>query len=350
MPKRYDFMRIRQAIIAQITQAGDQPLRFPSTRKLAEKFGVSQPTAFKAVKHLIADGYLSPCQSGGTISHNPGVLGGDVGRRIVGVVWGSGNNVYNNQYYAQLHSEIVCQYTHRSWRNHYQDIYLETAAELETVCRQNSLSGLILIGPTPGVAERARNLKSGGLPVVSFVSRLEGISSFYIDFGARTEFALRLLFQEKRTHVVFSSWPDRKRIETIRQVTEKLCSEFHVPGGHILLLEQSIEKNMERLKELLEFGMKFDGVVLDPMFPAHFELVKRHMDVEDQCRFIIDECGLFEDLNYSGYAIRYDLASAVNKLLDELEHQLTDPRTPVVQEAIAVSALHCRNGKIRAES
>lgn len=344
MAKRHEYMKIRQAIINQITQLGGQSTRLPSTRKLAEKFGVSQPTAFKAVKRLIADGYLTPCPGGGTISHNPFALADDTQRHVFGVVCGNGQHAHNGQYFAQLHEEMALRLTRRSWRNAYYDITVETTAELDTVCRQNELSGLILITPTPGVAERARKLKEEGLPVVSLVCRLDGISSFHANFAKRSELAARLLFQEGRTHVVFSSWPGEKRAGVLKQAVEKTRDEFQIPQDQILIQETLIDNSFKQLEALLKAGTTFDGAALDPMFPAHYALFKRYLDVESQCRFVMDECGLFDDLDYSGHIIHYDIATAVQNALDDLDRQRMDPRAPEVYKEMAMSAYEVRSG------
>lgn len=346
MSKRYDFMRIHRAIVSQIAQAGAQPIRFPSTRKLAEQFGVSQPTAFKAVKHLIADGYLIPCQNGGTISNNPDTQPKSSETHIVGIVCGNGKNAYNSQYIAQIYSELISQYTRRSHRNRYQDIYLESVSELESIVRQNTLSGLILISPSIGIAKQAAELKSKGLPTIAIASDCEQISSCCVNFEKRTELALRVLLQENRTHILCSSWQEDKRILEMHKAIDRMCKELSLPRGQILMLEQSVEKNMKQLKELLEFGMKFDGIALDPMFPEHYELIRKHLDIETQCRIIIDDCGFFEDMDYSGYVIRYSFPTAIRKMLDELELQIKKPAKPPVQMEISMEKILYKNGKV----
>ncbi|UKI34020.1 MAG: GntR family transcriptional regulator [Lentisphaeria bacterium] len=65
-------MKIRRYVLNLIATGGDMPQRIPSSRKLGEMFGVTHPTALRAIQALTEDGYLQPLR--GRLHHLPGKL------------------------------------------------------------------------------------------------------------------------------------------------------------------------------------------------------------------------------------------------------------------------------------
>ena len=53
-----EVMKIRQYVVDLIYRGGSEPQKVPSARKLAEMFGVSHPTALKALQKL-AEGHVT---------------------------------------------------------------------------------------------------------------------------------------------------------------------------------------------------------------------------------------------------------------------------------------------------
>ena len=88
-----EFMKIRQYIVEQVLRGGAIPRQIPSARKLAQMFGVSHPTALKALQDLVGSGHLIPCRRGGYLTV-PGSFGSNWRTpRIIGVINGAGNYV-----------------------------------------------------------------------------------------------------------------------------------------------------------------------------------------------------------------------------------------------------------------
>ena len=57
---------------------------------------------------------------------------------------------------------------------------------------------------------------------------------------------------------------------------------------------------------------------------------------------------MFDDLNYSGYVVRYDLESAAVRLVDDLIAQLADPARFPEYSRIDSSLCLYENGKAKA--
>ena len=143
-----DFMRIRRYVVDRIATNGDQPIRFPATRELARQFGVSQPTALRAIQSLIEEGYLIACKSGGTISR-PATLGYSENLKIFGLVEYQGKQVFDTLYFNLISHAVSYELLRRSETNKTKQLILETPSQLERTAREENLSGVILLGSEP---------------------------------------------------------------------------------------------------------------------------------------------------------------------------------------------------------
>ena len=105
---KIDFIRVRQYIVDRIMTSETKPVHFPPTRKLAEMFQVSQPTALRAVKDLIKDGYLLPCRGGGSVST---AWSGGPAYQLFGLVAVSGQQSMDDYFINRLYSAMALEIT-----------------------------------------------------------------------------------------------------------------------------------------------------------------------------------------------------------------------------------------------
>lgn len=155
---------------------------------------------------------------------------------------------------------------------------------------------------------------------------------------------LTRLFQEKRTHLLLVVWDRKEMLDLVEEPLARCCEEFKVDRGQVIVLAKPFQEAVERVTEMLNFGMKFEGVVFSPCYDAIYRLIVERFDSRS-CRIVCDETSVFDDLNYSGYVVRYDLESAAVRLVDDLIAQVDDPARPPESFRIRPSLCLYENGK-----
>lgn len=346
--EKTDFMKIRQYVINTIAVKGAQPVRFPSSRKLGEMFKVSQPTALRAIQDLIADGYLEPCRGGGTISRQVELSQDFSGTRIFGYIFNDGKISFYGFYAMLLLTETALELTRRHIGYQVQDIHVETPSLLRKEVRNANLSGLILLSADPPIMTQALKLKKEGFPVVSFTRDAEGISSVYDPLEELYRDILLKLFAEGRTHILVCSHPLAYMVSATRKAIRTACEMAGVSEKQVILLCEGFSKDREKLQELLTFGVKFEGVVLPN--PVLCSTIRTKLDIENDCRIILDESRLYDNLDFSGYVVKYNYPSAARIMIDNLIAQTETPeKAPLLKEKIQYRIFPVRNGIILSE-
>ena len=123
-----EFMRIRQYVVDLIIRSGNEPQKVPSTRKLAQMFGVSHPTALKVLRNLAGDGHLIACGNNGYLTV-PGTFGSFEELKIIGLLTGDGSNVLFGLLHFRVSTPFLEEIFGRSGRFSAQHIYLQGNVE-----------------------------------------------------------------------------------------------------------------------------------------------------------------------------------------------------------------------------
>lgn len=344
MSRKTDFMTIRQYIVDTIAVSGDQPIRFPPTRELGKQFGVSQPTALRAVKDLVSEGFLILCKGGGTISCPENLTPG-TSLKIFGLLENRGQQAFEVYYYLKLTSATVLELTRRSESYCTLQLNLESASLLEKTIQEKSIAGLILLNAQSSLPEFAAKVKAKGVPVVSLMNRIEEISSFYDPVEERFLEILERLFSEKRRHIlVIVGWKEAEVVSAIRNAINRACEKYGIPAGQVILMDQKESECRKRVEELLLFGIKFEAVVFYHCIRSLYNLIRNSLETEEGCRFVCDESSVFDDLNYTGYVVHYHLKEAAKRMIDNLLLQFEEKDTPVVHEKIQYSITFYKEG------
>ena len=338
-----DFMKIRRWVINAIATGGSQPIRFPATRVLGKQFNVSQPTAQRVIKSLIEEGLLIPCKSGGTISR-PCSIGSTEHLKIFGLVEYQGKQAFDTLYFELIRHAVAHELLRRSTSCTTKTLYLEMPSHLERQTRVENLSGVVLLGSEPHTAEYARQLREHGTPVASFMHRFDGISCFYNPIQDRIRDTLEALFRDGKTRVLILGWPDRPDFsDPISAGIQEACENSNIPRGRVVFLDRPFAETQEKIKEMLEFGMKFDAVIINSFLRDTFELLREHLN-ENETIYFADRSAVFDELRFTGYMFYYDLESAAKNLADDLFRQLRDPGSPPVYEKVPYRRIRYRDG------
>lgn len=341
-----EFMKIRRYVIDLIATGGDRPQQLPSSRKLGEMFGVSHPTALRAIKDLTEEGILMPCKGGGSITCKK--LVGQTGKfKIFGIVTHLGKQAFDVHYFIRITSAITEELTRRNFLYCTQNLYLEVPSALESVVAESSLTGLILIDARNGLIESAEKLNAKGLPVISFMNRVGNISSGSQNWEEENYAVACVLFRERRERVLVVSEPGDIYIEAIRKGVFRACSEFHLSEDKIIVLEDEEENNCKRIREILAFGMKFDAVIFPRYYPSAYEIILEKTDVVTECRLVTNEFALFDEMAFSGYVIRYNLKKAAVMLVDNLLAQMKNGTAEVSKADLEITLELYKNGQCR---
>ncbi len=338
-----DFMKIRHYIIDRITGNGGEPVAFPSTRKLAEMFEVSQPTALRAVRDLVKDGYLMPLKTGGSISLRQDIVGGEHSR-IFGALVASGDLTFMHHYYLKLYAELGLELTERSLCYQLQNLLLESPSLLESAVKNANMSGLLMMAPRADFAKPALSLRSQGIAVASLMADFPGISSLDVNYRELVTKLLKRLFREGRTRVILHKFPQPTSNEEVEAGIADACRAAGVPTGRVILLAEAGRKNNDRFRELLEFGTAPDAVIFLMMNLEIFEMLRERAGEHD-CRLICDEDSLRRDIPFTGDVVCFDLAGASRRLVDNLLEQL-EGEAPVLKGTVEYELKTCTDGKL----
>ena len=336
-----DFMKIRSYIINQIASHGGVPVKFPSSRKLAQKFGTSQPTALRTIRDLIADGYLVPCKNGGTISC-PQASSGTHEYSLFGTVTVLGKQAFINNYFMRYGSVVGLDLLNRDETYSIVPLKLESPSLLEQTVKDNNLKGLILYDAAPIILKQAEQLHAKGFPVVSVIRRSEFLSSAYTQDDIFFREVLQHLHKEGRQKILLTVHTNPLRSALLHKAVADACRENGIRESDLTLVNES--EPPETFASLLK-QTSFDAVIFYPFNRLLYNMLADSTDLKHQCRIVIQSESNHRELNFSGLVITNHLNQAVSLLNDNLLRQCEDPKAPIVQIRIPYTFAEYENGQ-----
>ncbi len=340
-----ELKRIRQHVIDLIATGEGEPIRIPSSRVLAKEFGVTHTTVQRAIRNLVDDGFLTPCKRGGALTNfKPGTASA---MQLVGLLVGNGKILYETHYHHRVTSEIGLELTRRNASIATQNLFLNDPNELERLVENNRLSGLVAIGITPPqLQEKVTELAAKGFPAAAWIQQIEGVDSFYFRNADCCRMILERLFEENRRRIILVLEPKLPEMEEIRQYTADFCAGRGLSADGIMVLTGSAAENLERIRTLLHFGARPEAVVSFRYSEEILELLRRHLDLEEECRSVNLEFHVHDNQAYSGYVVDFDFRSAAGWLADRLLARIGgEKELPPVSQQIPMSLKLYRQGK-----
>ena len=338
-----EFMKIRRYVCDRIATSRGQPVRFPTTRELGRMFGVTQPTALRAVRDLIAEGILAPCKGGGTISQpRPGNI---ESYRIFGLLTRIGSQSFDVRYFKHMNSVVAEEINSRHETFCTLDLFLEAPSRLEKAVSSANLSGLVLLSPHPLLIRQAEKLRKKNFPVVAIMAESEMIPSVHVDEEALYREIFRTLFREKRSRILVVHEKNENHVSVVEKAVCLECEAHHVPKGHVMILDEVPGEMEKRVDALLEFGSRFDAVVFLPFLRGVYELLARRYDFQKECRIVCDELSVYRDMNFYGYAWSFAWHETACELVNNLIAQMNSEKESVFSRTMRFQLVSYRAGK-----
>lgn len=338
-----EFMKIRRYVLNLIATGGDMPQRIPSSRKLGEMFGVTHPTALRAIQALTEDGYLQPLRGGGSITCPANCNLKNT--RLFGFLEGDGKIAIDIYYTVCLYSIAARELTRRNLTYCCQHLYLNSPADLESMIQENHLAGLVALNiRLPELKAEVCRMKERGVPVISLFGRLPGVSSCGYSYQEYYAMGLNRLFREKRREIVILVSPAFTIDEAIRAAVKEQCALHSVPEERVLILKDTPEMLAEQLEEMLQAGRRFDGVIGNHAILPSYEILDQYLDLEQECRVINSEFTIYDEMKYTGYAINFDWGKVVPDMIDDLLLQTDSQDVPVKNQTIGLYFTFYKNG------
>lgn len=144
------YMKIRQYVIDLLRKHSDSEVRIMSERELCDKFGVTRPTARKALQALIEDGFLIVRQGSGTFINPAKTLNHAYVLRksfTVMIVIAGGSNTDMDGFYMALLAEVFDCFKALPVQVRMINLNTSDAREAVDALQMHDLSGILWLQP-----------------------------------------------------------------------------------------------------------------------------------------------------------------------------------------------------------
>ncbi len=344
-----EFMKIRRYVIDLMGTSGDQIQKIPTSRKLGDMFGVTHPTALRAIQSLTEDGFLIPCRGGGSVTNPSKMNMSQRKMKIFAVLFENGKAVFDLYYHHYILSVLMRELTRRSAEYCTQMIFLNSFSDLESSLKEHPFAGLLAVGVgNPVLCDQMERIRRKGLPVAAFLTEVPKVPSVFWDPAEYHRLALKTLIGKGRRRILIASIPDDIYREAVEKVVRSCRSEFSLPEDSIQVLAYGQDGNAAAMERLLREGVPVDGVIGCRNFHALYHLRDRFPELKDRCIYINNQTSIFDDMNYTGYAIVSDYEEGAARLLDSFLREGSDgENVPVLHETFAMKTICYKDGKYK---
>lgn len=278
------YVRIRKYVIDNIIYGEKKPQRLTSMRELAAQFGVGSTTVQKALKELVADGYLIP-KTGVGMFTNPQRWRRSEKPPIVELLAADGKQIYFENFLCCMNAAAAMAITGAGYFLHHVDLFQNNEGALAETGGHSR--GLLWVVP-----ERASGKRAGEffhaltLPRAVIAGIVEGFDS--VDFDREREgyeLTCELLAEGRRRIMV---------------LTNTTCSNRELGGIRRAFAERGLtfddsmifDDNQDMLGEFRSYSDRFgvpDAIYDTGGGPVRLwdEFRTRNVDLADRCRLIL---------------------------------------------------------------
>lgn len=312
------YVLIRKYVVDQALQCGQEPKRIASMRALAAKFGVASSTVQKALKDLIADGFLTVKPGIGMFT-NPECGWSDSRPDIVELLVADGRQIYYKNYLCSLVGEIARHITETGRLIHFTDLFHRNGNALAEI--NPDTKGMIWIAPGLASGENAEQfMKEVKIPAVILAGSGGGCSSADYDYEEEGYRVGRELLKDGRRRAVVC--PARKASSQWNGI-ERAFREAGEPTGGLTVIDL-LDRAAEHFAALVEAQGVPDAVCdfngglsrLQPVFRQH------RVDFTKQCRLVVNDD---RKLSIPHWKVVHEYGRLADLALDLLDKQIADP-------------------------
>lgn len=330
-----EYMRIRRYVMNLLYRAQDDKIRIPSLKELSDQFQVSRPTACKALKELIAEGFLTAKPGLGTFA-NPSYLWKETGIKpmpLIGILYGNGLNVHYDLFVGQLVGELLSQLVRIPTTVHLLNFSSTDIEQVKQTIMLEQLDGLCWHNPPENFLPIIEQLRQEGLPVVTGGGFSH--SNVQFDFETIGYECGRELLKEKRKNIIFlyNRSPHRRAVEGLKRAFKEAGIELN----ERLFLEQSANVTGE-IRRIFELGVPVDAI-FNPYMPypeIAALLADLRVDTKKDCRIIQNTLCLYGADLPVGLLYDIPLTEYVSSMVKILKQHLNNEPVTNVQEMIKI--------------
>jgi hypothetical protein len=331
-----NYEKIRRYVIGEVANAGDTPMRLASNREIARQFGVSHPTVIKALRELVAEGYLT-VKPGclGTFT-NPGKFDVEGKAKQIGLVQFDGKTVFEMLFTCELVQAFSSTLLRKSSRYKIQNCFLSGSREkANEELATYDFEAIVWFFPGALAMECIDKLQKTGLTTVFADDDPNSDSVVYLDHEViNFEVASAMLAEGRRKIMLL--------------VPEKATfMERSIAGVEQAFAQQGLRFDRDSMVVAAPSDLRCvtfegifkdvipDGIIFncDPM--RLWKIVKSRLDVESGCRIYAPELLVYDDMDYVGLLGIYDMKAAGARMAECLR-ALIDKEKPPAHAPIGV--------------
>jgi len=313
------YVLIRKYVVDQALLCGGEPKRIASMRALAAKFGVASSSVQKALKDLIADGFLTVKPGIGMFT-NPEYGWTDTRPEVVELLVADGRQIYYKNYLCSLTGEIARHITETGRLVHFTDLFHRNQSAIAEV--NPDTRGMIWIAPDLASGGNAAEfIRKLNIPTVILAGVREGYSCVDCDYAEEGYRVGRELLKEGRKRVVL--FP----AQTVPSQRDGMVRAFREAGESLSGL--TVFDRLDRVAEKFSALVKQTGI---PEAICDFNgglsrlqqvLFREKIDWENQCRIVVNSDRKPPVPHWKVVQEYGRLAATALELLDA---QIADPR------------------------
>ena len=295
-PEVAEYEKIRKYVVSQLAKAGSTPMRLASNRELAKQFGVSHPTVLKALKDLVADGYLTVKPGVGTFTR-PSMSNACEGTKICGFLYGDGKQTFLTRSYWCFSSAFSEKILAFSERIQMQPCHLTASrGKIGDELLNMGLDGMICVFPDDEIFPALRSLRDSGMPVVSIgMEKVPGVSSFFYDFRIDNRNVAELMLAEGRRRLMLMLPKACGFTEpAIAGVEDAFAAHGFPYDKSMVVYDSEVERN--GFAHTLS-ALKPDGIIFNCGISPYWKTLKGSLDINDACRLYNGVFSVSEDMD-----------------------------------------------------
>lgn len=282
---------LRHYIVSLRYQHPGEAFPVPSSRELAEMFGIARSTVTLEQKAMTEDGIIIGKRGMGTFT-NPALEyifpQGQKALPLIGLLCGDGRMFFHDSYSWNLIAQIGQELTLHQCNINYITGSFERSSEEEIVTnfKRLGLNAVIWIHPPPLIGEIAKRLKAAGIALLTGEKQLPGFSGAGYDIAQYSRRLAEHLLKEKRHSIAILPSHD------FTQEIECTISDVYRAAGEELELQRYLrfpqKPNMEDFIRNLH-----EGKIPDAVYAHGFCSVQAYQALAangispEQCRLIV---------------------------------------------------------------